>query len=142
LSAARQRLVRTMQLVGFGTIENLRISNRQPIWTDQVVVRRTIRLGTPAVPSPVDPASFTLKATVVELMELLDVLESGEIEALHIRHGLPTELTIRSTAEAGSSAFMVRDPNEGDRQLWRPSREHGDANRSEHVKGHGGQSIR
>jgi hypothetical protein len=98
LTPARRRLLLLMQEVNFGKIENLIVQHGEPVFVPAPRIIREIKLGGEngtRHESTID--DFALKAPVVELFDHLVQLDSGQIECLEIRHGLPQRLIIAQT---------------------------------------------
>lgn len=95
LSAPRAELLRRMQRINFGRIDNLRIDNGDPVLDPPPRVIREIKIGGENGPRPEAGArDFVLKAQVVELFEHLDRLKDGTIAVLEVKHGLPFRMLI------------------------------------------------
>lgn len=95
----RQRLVKLMQRINFGRIENLAIAGGQPVLAPPPRIVREIKLGGENGPRPEAAIDdFALKSQVVELFRTLDDRRDGVIDVLEIKHGLPFRLVIREDA--------------------------------------------
>ena len=90
LSPARQRLLRLMQTVNFGRIEQLRVSGGDPVFAPPPRVIREIKFGAENGPRPEqDLSDFTLKTQHCELFATLDRMGDRTVESLEVQHGLP-----------------------------------------------------
>jgi hypothetical protein len=93
LSASRRRLLESMQVLGFGRIENLVICNHEPVFEPPPKLIRDIKLASEG-PCRDEPrgGDFLLKAQAVELFAYLDRLRNGVIDLIEVKHGLPFRL--------------------------------------------------
>ena len=93
LSPARKRLLRQMQKIDFGRIENLVIRRGEPVFKPDPKSFFEIRFGSENSPRrELGIKDFVLKAQVVELFDYLTCLGNGTVERLEIRHGVPFRL--------------------------------------------------
>ena len=98
-SIARQRLVRLMQEVRFGRIEDLRVGDGEPLWSLGPRVVRDIVFGKgPVTTCQPSTGDFQLKRSVAEMFKLFDHEHSFEIEYIEVQHGLPLRVRIAETA--------------------------------------------
>ena len=102
LSPSRQRLIEEMQQLYFGRIENLAIQHGEPVFSPPPQLIQDIKLG--AGENGCRPEAyredFMLRSSVIELFHHLELLGSGNVAAIEVRHGLPFRIVInRSTAE-------------------------------------------
>ena len=90
LSPARQQLIRLMQRVWFGRIEQLQIRDGDPV-LDPIprVVRQYKFASTDESDRHHGNRNFSIKESVVDLLQLLDLINDGVIDELTIKHGLP-----------------------------------------------------
>lgn len=90
LSTPRQRLVRLLQLLGFGCVEELRIVGGQPVLDP---CPKTIRGRKPHgqnTPRPQAAATeFVLKGEWSMLFDDIDAIGNGSIRRIDVMHGLP-----------------------------------------------------
>lgn len=99
LTPSLQRLVRLMQKVNFGRIENLRIHQSVPAWDPPPRLVREIKFGGDNEARPEAKAeSFALKAAVTEMVDQFDQVGSGMIAVLEIKHGLPFRMIVEEDA--------------------------------------------
>ena len=99
LPPARRRLVRIMQEVNFGWIEDLPIRDGQPVFDPAPTVVRQVKFGADNLPrSESRLADFALKQHVVELFTVLDRIGDGMIRRIEVRHGLPFTMTMEESA--------------------------------------------
>jgi hypothetical protein len=95
LSEPRRRLVRLMQRLLFGRIENLLIRRGQPVLDPPPTVIREHKFGGENGPHTKHRTDdFLLKDQVVELFRQLDALGDGVIAVLEIKHGLPFRMLV------------------------------------------------
>ena len=95
LSEARRRLVRLMQRLLFGRIENLLVRRGEPVFDPPPLTVREHKFGGENSPHPklrVD--DFVLKDQVVDLFRQLDALGDGAIAVLEVKHGLPFRMLV------------------------------------------------
>lgn len=95
LLPSEQRLVEAMRQLRFGRFERLRIENGQAIIHPPPLTVRSVRFGCDS--AGLDQAGvsdFPLKQEVVELLEYIRSVRSGEISILECRHGLPFAMEI------------------------------------------------
>lgn len=99
LFPSRRRLVNLCSHVGFGRIENLRVQDGDPQFeaSIRVVTERKLGAETNATERSGD---FALKPAVVDLMRVLDLIGTGSIRCLEIRHGLPFRIEIEGVLAA------------------------------------------
>lgn len=95
LSEPRRRLVRLMQRLLFGRIENLVIRRGQPVFDPPPTVTREHKFGGENGAHPKLRADdFLLKDQVVDLFRQLDALGDGVIAVLEVKHGLPFRMLV------------------------------------------------
>jgi len=89
LSPARRWLVEQMQILGYGRIKHLVVSNREPVVNPppKLCPRRKLT-GPRQRPREIPCGDFILKEQVVNLFDELDSMSSGVI-AVDVRDGLP-----------------------------------------------------
>ena len=100
LSQSRTRLVRLMQRLRFGRIEDLWIQQGEPVWTPAPRAIRSIRLG--RVHRGVRRSgtrNFHVKKPLVELFALFDHEQSLVISELEFQDGLPFRIGIIENVE-------------------------------------------
>lgn len=108
LSPFRRWLVDLMSSIGFGWIERLVIHRGEPLPQPQPRIVRTVKLDG-ETPAPKEPgaADFALKRSIVELFRHLDGVDSGMVERLEVRHGLPLLMQVEGVG--GPSSRSGRD---------------------------------
>jgi hypothetical protein len=96
LTSARRTLLRILQRVNFGRVEQLHVRDGQPVFMPAPAVIREIKFGGGENgPRPEsDTADFRLKTQVVELFALFDRIGTGVITVLEVRHGLPFRVLV------------------------------------------------
>lgn len=96
LPASYQRLVRLMQLIGFGRIENLSIRNGLPVFDPPPRVIEDVKFGAAENGARTEVAvdDFTLKQQIVELIDHLARVGNGVVESMMIKHGLPFSMSV------------------------------------------------
>ena len=103
LSQPKACLIELMQQINFGCIKGLVIREGEPVLDPPPRVVRVIKLCAENGPRPeIAKGDFTLKVQVRDLFVQLDVLQSGVIGSLEVKHGLPFKMTIEENAAAAS----------------------------------------
>lgn len=98
LSAARRRLLETMQQLNFGRIENLAVRAGEPAFDLAPKIVQDIKIGGENGPRPeLTRDDFVLKSQVAELFDHLSRLGDGSIAMIEVKHGLPFRLVIEQT---------------------------------------------
>ena len=99
LPSERRRLLKRMQQINFGRIENLVLKGGQPVLSPSPRVVREVKFGGENGPCPeASIEDFALKAQVVELLRYMDKLQDGVIGVLEIKHGLPFRMAVEDAA--------------------------------------------
>jgi len=102
LLPSEYRFVIAMQQIGFGSFESVRIENGELVLDPWPTTIRGVKFGSEDHSAPrASAAQFQLKRQVVEFLEYIRSVDSGEIRCLEIRHGLPhgMEVLHRPTSE-------------------------------------------
>lgn len=95
LSEPRRRLVRLMQRLLFGRIEDLLVRRGEPVFDPPPTTIREHKFGGENGPHPkVRADNFLLKDQVVDLFRQLDALGDGVIAVLEVKHGLPFRMLL------------------------------------------------
>ncbi len=95
LSEAEGRLVRMMQDLNFGKVENLLVRSGQPIFNPLPRVVREIKLGADSSPRPEwHRGDFALKDQIIELIQILRTMDDGVVHLLEVKHGLAFRLLL------------------------------------------------
>ena len=90
LSPGRQRLVRLIQRVNFGRVENLLIVHGEPVFKPAPRMVQTVKLGGDNERrAEAGIEDFQLTGPVMDMLNQLTDLGDGRIERLDVRHGLP-----------------------------------------------------
>ena len=99
LTPSQDRLVRLMQTMNFGRIEQLHIQAGEPVFEPRPQTVREIKFGGDNLPRrELDCADFILKGQVIELLEHFRVLGDAVVETLVVKHGLPFSMLLRAPA--------------------------------------------
>jgi hypothetical protein len=100
LSQSRQRLVRMMQALHFGRIEQLTVRKGEPDFGRPPRLLQEIRLGGErAQGSEPTCDDFGLKHAVLELLHYLEGIGDGMVGVIEVRYGLPVKLIVDRSAE-------------------------------------------
>jgi hypothetical protein len=95
LSPARRWLLEKCQHLNFGRIENLEIQDGQPVLNPLPRLIREVKFGGENSPRPeLGIADFQLKSQVVDLFAFFDELQTGTIEVIELKHGLPFRMVV------------------------------------------------
>jgi hypothetical protein len=90
LSAPRQALIRRCQQLGFGTIRNLEVFDREPMFSPGVEVLFDVKLDSDKTSRPEQNLSdFVVCGEIRRLFKLLDTVGDGTIEHIEVRAGIP-----------------------------------------------------
>jgi hypothetical protein len=99
LSPQRQKLVELCQRIAFGHIENLIIDDGQPRCDLNPRIVSEVKFLSPRTNFTL-PGNFSLRLQVSELMEWLDLIGTGTVRRLEIKHGLPFSVEFEGMAAA------------------------------------------
>jgi len=95
LSAPRQVLVRLLQSINFGCVEDLEIRRGDPVFCPAPMVLVEVKLDAEIDARPeTELADFELRSEVVRLVEQFDKMGDGSIERIDVRHGIPRRVVI------------------------------------------------
>jgi hypothetical protein len=95
LSAPRQALVRLLQSVNFGFIEDLEVRGGDPMFSPAPTVIIEVKFDAQDDPRPeASAADFELRAELLRLMEQLDLLHDGTVDRIDVRYGVPRRALI------------------------------------------------
>ena len=90
LSVPRRRLVRLLQIVGFGRVEHLRIARGEPCLDPLPRVIRRRKNGSREEQRPqIGASDFAVKRAWVSLFKDIDAIGDGTILSIEVAHGLP-----------------------------------------------------
>ena len=99
LPPAKERLVRLMQEVNFGTVEGLAIQGGEPVFKPRPRVVREVKFGGQNGPRPeAGKHDFVLKREVLDLFAQMEAMGDGVIQCIEVKHGLPFKMTIEEDA--------------------------------------------
>lgn len=100
VSEPERRLIRLLQEVPFGRIEEIRVKGGSPVFQPAPRIVRTLKMGGHNGPrEEVTHEDFLLKRSVVELLEIIRTMRDDEILTVVLMHGLPHFLEIRRDGE-------------------------------------------
>ena len=97
ISAPRQALVRLCQSVDYGQIIGLQIRDREPVFNPPPTVLLDVKLDADCIPrreAALD--DFALREEVHRLLERIDHLESGRLDRIEVRAGIPRRVLIEA----------------------------------------------
>lgn len=95
LTPSSARLIELLQTLNFGRIEALKIQAGQPVFDPPPRVIQKLKIGADNAPRPeTGHADFRLKAGVIELLQVIALLDDGEIRSIEVRCGLPVSAEI------------------------------------------------
>ena len=94
LRTSERAFVTAMQQLRFGRFESLRIDRGDLVLDPWPKMVRDVKFCSKANQPETTGAEFFLKEQVVELLEYVRGVESGEIRCLEVRHGLPFSMEI------------------------------------------------
>jgi len=99
LPPERRHLLKRMQQINFGRVENLVIKDGQPVLSPPPRIIREVKFGGENGPRPeASIEDFALKIQVIELLRYMDELQDGVIDVLEIKHGLPFRMAVEDAA--------------------------------------------
>ncbi len=97
LSVPRQILVRTCQVINFGSIRGLEIQGGEPVFDPPPALLMDVKLDGGDPPRPeTELADFDLAREVIRLMDRLDQIVTTTIELLEVRAGIPRRVVFRA----------------------------------------------
>lgn len=100
LSPSSRRLVRLMQRINFGCIQELIIRQGEPCFDPPPRVYRDVKFGADNAQRPELALSvFVLKKQVIELFSEFSELGDGVVLWLEVRHGLPFRMRVEERLE-------------------------------------------
>jgi hypothetical protein len=109
LSPPRQVLVRLCQAINQGSIENLKVTNAEPVFDPLPMILQDVKLDSDEGPRPeIHLIDFVVPAEVCRLMDRLDKLVTATIECIEVRAGIPRRVVLRDLMQeelAGPSRF-------------------------------------
>jgi hypothetical protein len=95
LTPASAKLIELLQTLNFGRIEALKIQAGQPVFDPPPRVIQKLKIGADNAPRPeAGHADFRLKAGVIELLQVIALLDDGEIRSIEVRCGLPVSAEV------------------------------------------------
>ncbi len=98
LSPARQRLLRLLQSINFGRVEELEIRNGEPVFSPAPRVFVELKLDVNDSPRPESRLErFPVREQVARLFTQIAHLNEGTVEVIEVRHGLPFRMVIEAT---------------------------------------------
>jgi len=101
LSPARERLLRLMQAINFGWIEDLAVHDGEPNFDPPPRVVRKVKIGADNGPrQEMGSADFALRREVVELFEHLEHVGNGVVRCIEVKYGMPFTVDIEEPVEA------------------------------------------
>lgn len=99
LSHPRAHLIKLMQCLDFGSIENIVVRDGEPVFNPPPRVVRDVKFGGENGPRPESSLNdFVLKASVRDFLARLDAIGDGTIRCLDVKHGLPFRMQVEEMA--------------------------------------------
>jgi hypothetical protein len=97
LSPSWQRLLRLLQTVNFGRVEELEIRNGEPLFSPAPRVFLDLKLDVADGPRPESRLdTFELRRQVERFIDQASRLKDGTVERIEVRHGLPFRMVIEA----------------------------------------------
>ncbi|MFN3193862.1 MAG: hypothetical protein ACE361_25345 [Aureliella sp.] len=96
LSAPERRLLSACQQVRFGSLFGVVICDGQPVFDPAPRMRRNLRLNEKSIFPQPKPTSFALKDKHRLLIQVIRDMDSGTIDKIEVRDGLPEVICIES----------------------------------------------
>jgi len=97
LSPARQALVRALQTVNFGELQNIQVRNGEPMFGDAAVTVFDTKSDKDEGPrAEIGLPDFLLNAEASHLIARLDEFKNGTIQRLEVRAGIPRRLVFET----------------------------------------------
>jgi hypothetical protein len=95
LTPGLARLIELLQALNFGRIEGLVVQGGQPVFDPPPRIVQKLKMGADNAPRPeACYADFRLKDGVIELIEVVARVGTGEIRSIEVRCGLPVSVEI------------------------------------------------
>jgi hypothetical protein len=95
LSAPQQALVRLCQSIDYGQISDLRVRDREPVFSPAPTLLLDIKLDAECRRRPeAELADFILCSEVCRLLDRIDELGDGRFERIEVRAGIPRRVII------------------------------------------------
>ena len=95
LSDRNKQLLKLMQTINFGRIEDLKIRSGAPLLTPLPRVIREIKFGGDNGSRPeATKQDFTLKMEVRDLFAQFEAMGDGAVASIEIKHGLPFRMQV------------------------------------------------
>lgn len=101
LTPSHQRLLKEMQRINFGRIENLVVRDGNPVFDPPPRAIRDVKFCGENGPRPESAIDdFALKAQVLDLFAQFDAIGNGTIRCIEVKHGLPFRMLIEEGVAA------------------------------------------
>ncbi len=101
LPPSNERLLKLMQEINFGRIEQLKVRAGQPVLEPLPRIVREHKFGSDNGPRDERRLEdFFLKEQVVELFDELERLRDGVVDVLTVKHGIPFNMQVNLAAGA------------------------------------------
>ena len=109
LSQPRQMLVRLCQAVDYGSLRQLEIKNREPLFEPPPVLAIDMKLdGTRAVRAELELHYFVLRDELRCLMDHFDRLVTTTIEHLEVHAGIPKRVILILSPEGRTTLLALK----------------------------------
>ncbi len=97
LSNANKQLLKLMQSINFGRIENLPLEAGQPVWSDQTRVIRKVKFGGDnAARAESSLGNFELKKQLIDLFSQFNRINNGVIRSLESKCAPPFAMDVEA----------------------------------------------
>jgi hypothetical protein len=96
LSTARQAFIRECQRIGFGRIEQLEISDSEPVFGLRTQAFIDLKLDADERPRPeLSVDDFVVSTEIQRLFSKLDAICDGVVEHIEVRAGIPRRIVLK-----------------------------------------------
>ena len=98
LSASKQALVRICQTLDYGQIIDLHVRDGEPVYNPAPTLLFDVKLDADCGGRPeVELADFTLRDEVCRLLDRINAMQTGRIQRIEVRAGIPRRVLIEAT---------------------------------------------
>ena len=104
LSPSEREFVLAMQKLGFGQFEGVRVVAGELALDPWPSMVQSVKFGAEDYDAAIPSSDFPLKRQVMQFIERVRSIQSGEIRSLEVRHGLPFAMELVSQPCAGGGS--------------------------------------